>query len=451
MTGTIAKTNKDGSINLINCPTGWMLENTATGKIIDETKDYAVKEKWIKDYKLSKNVGQFWYKEDNVMNGCERNAESLRQIFSRVEGETWTDKEGNNWMYHEGMPDQELDYDVNADLPERATFRAYKMFRTEYNPADPNTYQYKGILFPLYINAASGYQIGKWYKAGKGAFRILVDDNGEPILDSSGNPTCKTIEKNLAYRPGLHMGSLPLMRHRGRQDYPHKGNKDFDYFHSQEVFAEVEYAGTYDYTEKSQERRKNSAHPKDPYEAGFYDTADFENGYYRFKTNVHASDDEAWLIADAMKIIRVIPDDEVERIIAENGTTLKPQIRGEPNGKDGDMFMADFTQFDIQSSFRRKSIKSRRLNGEIVEHGFNTADINRAVYDSGLWLDTGISGINKKYGNLQKKDNGQRVTIGEIQWDDMSIHTTLESGEEWFSTSINEFKADLEEIKQFLG
>lgn len=284
------------------------------------------------------------------MTGFNRNISNLNHIFSRVEGETWTDSKGKTWMYHEGRADEPLDYDVNADLPERATFRAYKMFRTEYNPADPKTYKYKGLLFPLYINAKTGYEIGKWYRAGAGAFKVLCDENGEPILDKSGNPICKTIEKDLAYRPGLHMGSLPLMRHRGRQDYPHVGNKDFDAFHSQEVFAEVEYAGNYDYTEKSLERMRNSSEPDNPYSAGFSDTKDFENGYYKFKTNVHAADSEAWLIADAMKIIRVIPDDEVRRIIAESGTDLKPQVRGEPNGKEGDMFMADFTQFNITSS-----------------------------------------------------------------------------------------------------
>ena len=90
-----------------------------------------------------------------------------RFIESRTEGETWTDKQGRNWMYHEGTPDQELDYDVNENLPDSATFRAYKMFTTKYNPEDPKTYKYKGMLFPLYINAASGYKIGVWYKAGK--------------------------------------------------------------------------------------------------------------------------------------------------------------------------------------------------------------------------------------------------------------------------------------------
>lgn len=82
MTGTIAKTNKDGSVNLVTLPKGWLLEDTVTGKIIDETDDYTIKDKWVKDYKLSRNVGQFWYKEDKVMNGCERNAESLNTIFS---------------------------------------------------------------------------------------------------------------------------------------------------------------------------------------------------------------------------------------------------------------------------------------------------------------------------------------------------------------------------------
>lgn len=430
MNGTILKRNKDDSIHLIGTSNGWLLEETSTGNIIDETDDYNKKDKWIDEYGLNRNVGQFWYKEDKISNGYKRNSNVINHIFSRVEGETWTDKYGDTWMYKEGTPDQELDYDVNADLPERATFRAYKMFRTEYNPDDPSTYQYKGMLFPLYINANSGYKIGVWYKAGKGAFRILVDENGEPILDSSGNPTCKTIEKNLAYRPGLHMGSLPLMRHRGRQDYPHKGNKDFDYFHSQEVFAEVEYAGNYDYTEKSQERRRNSAHPKDPYEAGFYDTTDFENGYYKFKTNVHASDDEAWLIADAMKIIRVIPDDEVERIIAESGTTLKPQIRGEPNGKDGDMFMADFTQFEIQSA--------RKIKSDVVlkkgQHGWEAWQTNKLLAKVPGFSNKSKQEVMKHIPGYENVIESRAIKSGALDWIDREREYILDLGRTFAKT-----------------
>ena len=73
-------------------------------------------------------------------------------------------------------------------------------------------------------------------------------------------------------------------------------------------------------------------------------------GYYRFKTNTNATDDQAWFIASAFRIVRVISDDEAARIIDDynviHGTDLKPQLRGEPNGKPGDRFSADFTQFN---------------------------------------------------------------------------------------------------------
>ncbi len=64
MTGTILKRNNDDTIHLIGTATSWILEDTSTGKIIDETTDFNQKDKWIRDYKLNKNVGQFWHKED---------------------------------------------------------------------------------------------------------------------------------------------------------------------------------------------------------------------------------------------------------------------------------------------------------------------------------------------------------------------------------------------------
>lgn len=284
------------------------------------------------------------------------------KLNERDDGEIWTDSKGKTWKYQKGTKDQQLDYDVNENVPDRAKFRAYKMFRTKYDPNNPKTFKYKGKLFPLYINAKDSYEIGKWYKAGHGDFKILCNEKGEPILDKSGNPTCKTIEKDLAYRPGLHMGSLPIMRQRGRSDLPHTPN-DFDYFHSQEVFAEVEYAGVYDYTEKSKERQRNSAEPDNPYSAGFSNTSDFENGFYKFKTNTNAPDDEVWLITDAMKIIRVLTDEEVAEIIKKSGTTIKPQVRGNPNGKDGDMFIPDFSQFKLTES----RVKTTKNHNNIVE------------------------------------------------------------------------------------
>lgn len=301
--------------------------------------------------------------EEPIMNGYERNAGSINQIFSRVEGDTWTDSKGNTWMYHEGVPDEKLDYDVNEDVPDREKYHAYKMFVTKYNPANKRTWNEKGKLYPLYINAKNYYEIGPWYKCGYGASQVLIDEfTHEPLYDKNGKMKVKTYEKGLAFRPGGHAGGLPLMRHRGRKDLPHNGDNDFDYFHSQEVFAEIEFSGHYDYTDISKQRQANSENPNDPYEAGFTDINDLNTngmGYYRFKTNTNASDDEAWFIASAFRIVRVISDNEMRKIIgdynAEHGTNFKPQMRGAPNGSDGDKFNADFTQFGIENSFRRRN------------------------------------------------------------------------------------------------
>ena len=297
------------------------------------------------------------------MRGYDRNAQNLENIFSRVEGETWTDSEGKTWMYREGVPDEKLDYDVNEGVSNRETYHAYKMFVTKYNPANKRTYKEKGKLYPLYINSKNYYEIGPWYKCGYGASQVLIDEfTHEPLYDKNGKLKVRTYEKGLAFRPGGHAGGLPLMRHRGRKDLPHVGDNDFDYFHSQEVFAEIEFSGQYDYTDLSKKRQAESENPNDPYEAGFTDINDLNTngmGYYRFKTNTNASDDEAWFIASAFRIIRVISDDEMRKIIGDyntsHGTSFKPQMRGTPNGKKGDKFNADFTQFGIENTFRRKS------------------------------------------------------------------------------------------------
>lgn len=76
MNGTIAKQNKDGTVKLISTATEWMLEQN--GKIVDRTKDPETKDKWINDYKLTRNVGQFWYKEE-ITSG--RIVDDLKDIY----------------------------------------------------------------------------------------------------------------------------------------------------------------------------------------------------------------------------------------------------------------------------------------------------------------------------------------------------------------------------------
>lgn len=334
-------------------PHGW--EAWQTNKLIAKVHGFDEESK----EEIMKHIPGY---ENVIESGYYRNIESVNKIFSRVEGETWTDSDGKTWMYREGVPDEKLDYDVNENVPDREKYHAYKMFVTKYDPNNKRTWSEKGKLYPLYINAKNYYEIGPWYKCGYGASKVLVDEfTHEPLYDKNGKLKVQTYDKGLAFRPGGHAGGLPLMRHRGRKDLPHNGDNDFDYFHSQEVFAEIEFSGHYDYTDLSKKKQAESTNPNDPYEAGFTDINDINTngmGYYRFKTNTNASDDEAWFIASAFRIVRVISDNEMRKIIGdyntEHGTDFKPQMRGTPNGKAGDRFNADFTQFGIENSFRRR-------------------------------------------------------------------------------------------------
>lgn len=296
----------------------------------------------------------------------------MKLIVNYKDGDIIHDSKGKTWKYRDGVPDEKLDYDVNEGLENRERFYAYKMFRTKYNPENKRTWKEKGRLYPLYINASNYYEIGSWYKCGYGASRVLVDEfTNEPLYDKNGEMTVVTNEKGLSFRPGGHAGGLPLMRQRGRKDLPHKGDNDFDYFHSQEVFAVIEFSGHYDYTELSKEKQANSSNPNDPYEAGFTDINDINRegkgmGYYNFKTNTNAPDDEAWFIASAFRIVRVIDDNEMVDTIAkynnEHGTSFEPQKRGTPNGKTGDKFNADFTQFGINQSNERIDRSFEKVN-----------------------------------------------------------------------------------------
>lgn len=118
MTGTIEKQNKDGSLRLIGIPTGWILEDNITGEVIAETNDYLVRNGWVSKYKLSRNVGQFWYKEDDVMSGYEKNANSINIIFNKRNSEKeLTGKQKNDFikkaMKMQGYNDKEANQMVN--------------------------------------------------------------------------------------------------------------------------------------------------------------------------------------------------------------------------------------------------------------------------------------------------------------------------------------------------
>lgn len=144
--------------------------------------------------------------------------------------------------------------------------KGYKLFEQDTN----------GNLYALFIDKKTDMSIGKWLKAGN-------------------YPT-----KGFAARPGYHIGQIPsapwLMSASGI--YKSQRSKYW-----KRVWAEVEYVVDVDYTSVVEQLPKKCFTDKLP-----------ENGFYKFR---ETGCNRIWIIADQMKITRVLSEEERMEILKE--------------------------------------------------------------------------------------------------------------------------------------
>lgn len=134
-----------------------------------------------------------------------------------------------------------------------------------------------GKLFPLFIGKIKETPINEWVMA-------------EIVMEHKG----------FAHRPGWHIGSkLPsapwLMGADGT--YRSQRGKKF-----KRVWCEVKYVADIDYTSEVQSLPKKCFTDKLP-----------NNGYYEFKE----SGDRLWIIADRIKITKILSEEERQVILKE--------------------------------------------------------------------------------------------------------------------------------------
>lgn len=165
---------------------------------------------------------------------------------------------------------------------------AYKLFRVQKNAP--------GKLFPLFVDAQNETHIGIWLNAKEGE----KTDNGK--VKSRLGPLC--------FRPGWHLSDIPLAIHIGVKD--ESGN--ITKMNAQHVWCLCEYADTINYQEEANKNgiRNGKVIPKYSYLQKVP-----ANGYYRYKTNPNMLGE--WIISGAIRIIKVLSDQEVEKILNENG------------------------------------------------------------------------------------------------------------------------------------
>lgn len=157
---------------------------------------------------------------------------------------------------------------------------AYKQFRLDKS----------GQLHPLFVFHNDIIPIGKWLVA-KSADH---DENGK--IKSKLGP--------LAYRPGWHLSEAPYAPHIGLKE-----NGKVKWMHPNTVWAECEVYDEQDYTWLAHLNGTNG-NRFNPQKACL-DHIPW-GGYYWYTTNPNAFGN--WLIAERIKVLRVLSDAEVEDI-----------------------------------------------------------------------------------------------------------------------------------------
>ena len=169
---------------------------------------------------------------------------------------------------------------------------AYKLFKIKHNK-----------LYPLYVLSEKETPIGEWIEAECGE----LQENGK-VKAKLGNGLC--------FRPGWHLADVPYAAHIGKRD------KDGNLLQRPDtVWCEVEYSDSISYQSVANKNGTNKQGKVIPVKAYLKEVP--KDGYYRYKTNPLMYED--WIIAGAIKVNKILTNEEVDRICRENG--IEPQKR----------------------------------------------------------------------------------------------------------------------------
>ncbi len=200
------------------------------------------------------------------------------------------------------LSDRATRYSLREEEPPKKTGVAYKVF-----------YAKDGQLYPPMVAnpGGAGTPVGVWLDADIGQ-AAPPSKTGRMQVQAGGKGT-NAAKSSLAFRPGWHLGDIPLAKQFARKN-PETGVKDL--FPANFVWAECEYAMdvdyqeeamSYGYTENGKFRHSYAGLPKLP-----------TDGYYRYRTNPNP-DTVPWIITGAMRVRRILTDAETDAICREAG------------------------------------------------------------------------------------------------------------------------------------
>ena len=273
------------------------------------------------------------------------------------------------WTYDRlpiGSKIVELTEDVErmpADFKPEKIGKAYKVF-----------YEKNGKLYPPMVanKGGSDTPIGVWLKA-QVADMGKPSKTGRPQVQGGGKGT-KSGKLSLAFRPGWHLGDIPLAKQFLKKDgtWP----KDL-------VWAECDYAMDIDYQDEANERGywrtkvddegNVSEYRSDKYQHSLAGLKKIpENGYYKYRTNPNP-DTVPWVITGAMKVNRILSNDEVEEILKKAGIQA-PKIEESLNESS-------------KETVKDKNNRDFNIWTEVNDYHDGQYDCMKIAYTGDNWID----------------------------------------------------------------
>lgn len=204
---------------------------------------------------------------------------------------------------------------------------------------------------------------------------------GRPQIQKGGKGTHSTSKGLLAYRPGWHLGEIPLA-HQFDKINPETGKKEL--FPATLVWAECEYTKDIDYQQQATAAgyTKNGAY-RHSY-AGLQQLP--ENGFYKYRTNPNPNT-EQWIITGSIKINKILTNEEVDQLVKKAGKQV--QLResgsfGEIEQKVIDQIYSQMKDTSLAILFENSSSFSTVIT-EKLEQSLQSLEPEKALKLKSLW------------------------------------------------------------------
>lgn len=160
------------------------------------------------------------------------------------------------------------------------------------------------------MNTKIGYKLFEMRDDGK-LFPLFIGKTKETLMNQWIDAEIIDHHPNFAHRPGWHVGAtMPSAPWLMSADGTYKSQRGKKF---KRVWCEVEYIADFDYTDMVQHLPKKCFTDRLPYD-----------GFYKFKE----SGDRLWIIADKIKIVKILTEDE--RMYILDGLNYNEQEAFEP-------------------------------------------------------------------------------------------------------------------------